>query len=175
MKKLAVVLIIIVCVIAAWWVRRLLVKEPEVAPVPESALETKSVTLYFGSRDGQSLVPESRDLRARDDVIGDLRVVVEALIGGPQEKGVPTLPSGTRLMGVYIHEKTAYLDFSREIVDPSTGGTSGEYIMISSIVNTVCSNFESVDAVSILVEGKEVDSLGGHLLLSSPLRPEDWR
>jgi spore germination protein GerM len=175
MKKFVVVVIIIACVIAAWQILRFLGGEPDVAPTVDISLKTRTVTLYFGSRDAQRLVPESRELRARDDVVSDLRSTVEALISGPQDAGVATLPSATRLLGAYIRDGTAYLDFSREIVDPATGSTAGEYIMIASVVNTVCSNFEDVDAVMILVEGEEVDTLGGHLLISRPLIPSDWR
>jgi spore germination protein GerM len=175
MKKFVVVVIVIVCVIAAWLIWRRLAREPEVAQPVDVSLRTRIVTLYFGSRDARGLVSESRELRARDDAIGGLRGVVEALISGPQDGGVPTLPSATRLLGAYIADDTAYLDFSREIVDPSTGSTAGEYIMIASVVNTVCSNFSEVEAVKILIEGEEVDTLGGHLLISGPLKPSDWR
>ena len=175
MKKFIVVVILIACVVAAWQIWRRLGMEPEPAPAIDTTTETRTVTLYFGSRDARGLVPESRELRARMDAVGDLRSTVEALISGPEEEGVPTLPSATRLLGAYIRNGIAYLDFSGEIVDTSTGSTAGEYILIASLVNTVCSNFDEVDAVRILVEGKEVDTLGGHLLISRPLRPDDWR
>lgn len=175
MKKFVTAVIIIACVVAAWQVWRRLGKEPEVTPEIDASLRTRVVTLYFGSRDANSLVPESRELRARDDAIGDLRGVVEALISGPQDGGIATLPSATRLLAAHMADDTAYLDFSRDIVDASTGSTAGEYMLIASVVNTVCSNFEDVKAVRILVEGEEVDTLGGHLLISRPLRPSDWR
>lgn len=175
MKKFVIVVIIVACAIGAWQIRRVLKEEPEVSPTIDTSLETRTVTLYFGSRDAQSLVPESRELMVRNDVIGDLRSTVEALISGPQGAGVATLPSATRVLAAYIRGGTAYLDFSREIADRATGSTAGEYIMIASVVNTVCSNFEGVEAVMILVEGEEVDTVGGHLLVSRPLIPNDWR
>jgi germination protein M len=175
MKKFVIAVIILACAFAAWQVSRRLGHEPEVQTEVDTSLETRAVTLYFGSRDARGLVPESRELRARDDVIGDLRGVVEALISGPQESGVATLPSATRLLGAYITDGTAYLDFSREVMDATTGSTAGEYMLIASVVNTVCSNFDDVEAVRVLVEGEEVDTLGGHLLISRPLRPSDWR
>jgi hypothetical protein len=175
MKKFVVIVIVIACVVAAWLIWRRMAGEPEVAPPVDVSVRTRIVTLYFGSRDAGSLVPESREIRARDDVIGTLRGVVEALISGPQDGGVPTLPAATRLLGAYISDGTAYLDFSSDIVDPSTGSTAGEYILIASVVNTVCSNFGEVGAVRILIEGEEVDTLGGHILISGPLRPDEWR
>jgi spore germination protein GerM len=175
MKKFVVVVVVIACALAAYQAWRHLHREEEVAPTVYESVRTRTVTLYFGSRDAEGLVPESRELRARDDAVGDLRAIVEALISGPQDGGLPTLPSATRLLAAYMVGDTAYLDFSREIVDPSTGSTAGEYILVASLVNTVCSNFENVEAVRILVEGEEVESLGGHLLISGPLKPGDWR
>jgi spore germination protein GerM len=80
-----------------------------------------------------------------------------------------------RLLAVFIHDKTAYLDFSREIIDDFSGGTAGEYMLVSSVVQTACGNFPEVEAVRITVEGEEVDTVGGHLYISRVLRPEEWR
>jgi spore germination protein GerM len=175
MKKVFLVIVVLICVLAAWQLWHRLHQEPEVAPAVETAVKSRVVTLYFGSRDGNSLVPESRELGIRGSSAADLRLLIEALISGPDGEGVATLPPATRLIGAYIQGRTAYLDFSRDIIDPSTGGTAGEYLMIASLVNTVCANFEDIDAVEILLEGEEVDSIGGHLLISGPLRPQDWR
>jgi spore germination protein GerM len=175
MKKFVIAVIIIACGFAAWQILRRLGGEAEGPAEIDVSQTTRTVTLYFGARDARGLVVESREIKAREDAVGDLRGVVEALISGPQDGGVPTLPPAARLLGAYIADGTAYLDFSPEIVDASTGSTAGEYMLIASVVNTVCSNFTGLEAVRILVEGEEVDTLGGHLLISQPLRPGDWR
>ena len=79
------------------------------------------------------------------------------------------------MRAIYIRERTAYVDFSREIVDGFTGGSAGEYLLVASLVQTVCANFRDIDAVRILVEGEDVDTIGGHLDVSRPIRPKDWR
>ncbi len=175
MKRIVAAVVVIACVAAVWLLWRRAARAPEPAPAGEASLRTRTVTLYFGSRDAGRLIPEAREVGARDDAVGDLRELAEALIAGPREGGVPVLPSATRLLAAYIVDGTAYLDFSGEIADGSAGGTAGEYMMIASLVNTICSNFDGVDAVRILVEGEEVDTLGGHLLVSGPLKPADWR
>lgn len=175
MKKFVTVVIILACIFAVWQIWRRLGGDAEAPREIDATQTTRTVTLYFGSRDAKGLVPESREIKAREDAVGDLRGIIEALISGPQDGGVPTLPPATRLLGAYMANGTAYLDFSREIVDASTGSTAGEYVLVSSIVNTVCSNFTGLEAVRILVEGEEVDTLGGHLLISRPLKPGEWR
>ena len=101
--------------------------------------------------------------------------MIEALIGGPVEGGTATLPASVRVRGVFINDKEAVIDFSSELVDDFAGGTTAEYMLISSLVQTVCANFPQVEAVRILVEGEEVETVGGHLSAAGPLAPRQWR
>lgn len=175
MRRVILILVVIVIAAAAYWVVWGRLKEP--SPLEEAA-ETervRTVTIYFGSNDGSSLVAEYRTIPSSGKTLDNLRNLVEGLIGGPREGGVATIPASVRLRGVFIHEKTAVIDFSRELVDDFSGGTTEEYMLISSLVQTICANFSQVEAVRILVEGSEIDSLGGHLSLSRPLRPQEWR
>lgn len=175
MKRLIVILVAVVVAVAVLW----LVRARLGAPLPpEEILETervRTVTLYYGSADGSSLVPEYRKIPSRDKALDNLRNLVEALVSGPREGGVGTIPASVRLRGVFIHEKTAVIDFSSELVDDFSGGSTTEYILISSLVQTVCANLSQVEAVRILVEGEEIESLGGHISIARPLRPQEWR
>jgi germination protein M len=150
-------------------------EEPTQPGVTVEAERVREVTLYFGSRDANSLVPEGRRIAASDNVTENLRKTLEQLISGPTQGAVATVPSSVRVLAVFIHDETAYLDFSQEIIADFWGGTAGEYMLISSIVHTACGNFPEVGGVRILVEGEEVDTIGGHLYISRVLRPEDWR
>ena len=175
MRRIVLILIVIVAAAAAYWIIRVRLEAP---PPPEEAAEmerVRTVTVYYGSTDGSSLVAEHRRISSSEKTLDNLRNLVESLIGGPREGGVATIPASVRLRGVFIHEKTAVIDFSRELVDDFSGGTTAEYMLISSLVQTVCANFSQVEAVRILVEGEEIDSLGGHLSIARPLRPQEWR
>ena len=167
-------IIIVVVVATVWYVRR----RTEAPAPPEQAGEierAREATLYFGSRNASGLVAEYRRVASSDDALENLRRVIEELVGGPRGDGVPTLPSSVRLLAVFIREDTAFLDFSQEIVGDFSGGTAAEYMLIASIVQTACANFPEVEAVRILVEGEEVDSIGGHLYIARLLRPDEWR
>ncbi|MBQ5389910.1 MAG: GerMN domain-containing protein, partial [Anaerovibrio sp.] len=48
------------------------------------------------------------------------------------------------------------------------GGSTGEEMLVGSLVNTL-TEFPEIKKVQILVEGKEIDSLSGHLDLSRPV------
>jgi spore germination protein GerM len=173
-RVIAVVIAIVVIAAAVWYVRR-----RAEAPVPPEQIgeieRAREATLYFGSRDASGLIAEYRRVASSDDALENLRGVIEGLVGGPRGDGVPTIPSSVRLLAVFIRDKTAFLDFSQEIIGDFSGGTAAEYMLIASIVQTACANFPEVEAVRILVEGEEVDSVGGHLYIARLLRPDEWR
>jgi len=174
-KKIVLVLVLVALVAAAVWLGLSRAKRPaapgEAAP-PESLM---TVTLYFGAADGSGLVPEARGVEYSDSDLKNLTRVVEALLAGPAGGGVVLVPAGTTAKGVYIDDKTAYIDFSQELIAGFPGGSTTEYLLVASIVQTVCGAFAHIDAVAILVNGEEVDTIGGHLDVSRPLHPKDWR
>jgi germination protein M len=173
-RKLTIVIIVIGALLVIWYA----IGHRQPAAPPEEVGEVarvREVTLYFGSRDASSLVPEARRIASSDDILENLRSVIEELISGPADGGVATIPSSTRLLAVFVHDKVAYLDFSREIAADLPGGTAAEQMLLSSIVQTACGNFVDIEGVRILIEGEEVDTIGGHLYISNILRPKDWR
>jgi spore germination protein GerM len=171
---LIVIIAAVIAILALWFFIR---QRPGPLPPEETGeVETiRDITLYFGSNDAARLVPEYRQIGSTSKVLENLRKVIEAVISGPAGDAIPTVPSSVRVRAAYIHDKTAYLDFSRDIVDDFSGGSAAEYMLVASIVQTACANFPEVESVRILVEGEERDTLGGHLRISRLLRPEDWR
>lgn len=89
--------------------------------------------------------------------------VFEKLI---QESGI--FPQGTRLLSASVHNGTLQLDFSKELSSNFTGGSDDEAALVNAISSTAGS-FPNVERVQILVEGKPVESLGGHIDLSQAL------
>jgi spore germination protein GerM len=160
--------------LALWLVVERL-RGPEEAEDLGLPARVREVTLYFSDPDGSKLLPEGRRIPASGAVSQDVRAVVEALIEGPAGGSVATLPSSARVLGVYIYERTAVIDFSSEVSEDLTGGTTSEYMMVASLVQTVCGNFAGVEAVRIVIEGEEIETIGGHLRVSGALRPGDWR
>lgn len=175
MRKAATIAIAIMVIVVLGWYIRERISGPSHRGDAGKVETIREVTLYFGSIDGGSLVAEHRQISSTRNVLENLRRVIEALVGGPEGDGVASLPASARLRGVFIHDRTAFIDFSQEIVDDFAGGTTAEYVLISSLVQTACGNFPEVDAVRILVEGEEVNTIGGHLLMSRPLKVQEWR
>jgi len=135
------------------------------------AEEKVAISLYFSTEDAAYLAEEKRDLPKEEEVGDQIKLVVKELIKGPASSNLfPTLPGETVLREVYIEEGTCFLDFGQELRDNHPGGSSGEELTIFSLVNTLTQNFSQIERVQILIEGKEVETLVGHIDLSSPLR-----
>lgn len=141
---------------------------------PTETMET--ISLLFGSTDGQGLGTELRKVRKKDTTLHQIKQLIDELIRGPNAVLVRTIPEGTKLNSVYLlSDGTLVIDFSREIQTLHTGGTTGEILTVYSIVNSVTMNFSQVETVQILIDGDEVETLVGHLDLEQPLtRDNRW-
>ncbi len=64
------------------------------------------------------------------------------------------------------------MDLSKAVQDDFTYGSSSEIGAIYSLVNMLAFNFKAVKKVSILIDGGERETLGGHIDLSRPLVPQ---
>jgi len=81
------------------------------------------------------------------------------------------LPSGTNVLSVRTIDDPCTVDFSREIRTMNMG-PDWEAAVVSAIVRTL-SQFRDVNSVVILVEGKPVETLAGHVDVSRPLTLEN--
>ncbi|MDI6698568.1 MAG: GerMN domain-containing protein [Candidatus Saccharicenans sp.] len=135
-------------------------------------IRMKTVTLFFLSESDNLLHPEEREIQA-GTLNEEAREVVKELIRGPRSGLLSTLPETTRLRQVFVAaDGTAYVDLSRQILEASYYGSSGEMAAVYSIVNSLTYNFKNVKRVSLLVEGNERETLGGHIDLSRPFNPD---
>lgn len=112
------------------------------------------------------LSPEVRYLTADEY---QPKKALEMLVAGPTlESGLQAvLPSQTRVLGVTVKNGVAKADFSREITKANVGSRM-EDLVIASIVNTL-TKFGHIERVQILVEGKTIETLAGHVDTSEPL------
>jgi len=146
---------------------------PDTDAEPES-MRLLNVLIYFPSAEGDGLVGEPHEI-FKTSAPGDrAKQILADLISGPEsEYALHALPTGTQLRQVYVLENgTAYLDFSTDLERGLGGGSSEELYTVYSIVNSVALNIPEVRRVGILINGKPVDTLNGHLDLRRPLGPD---
>ena len=147
---------------------------PDSAAVPVPvAIEYIEVTLYFGSSNGRSLAASVQEIVRHDDPTALGREVLESLVLAPPDGYVSVFPSGTRVRGFYMTNRNeAFADFSAEILVDHPGGAINELLTVYAVVNSVSANLPAIERVQILVDGREVDTLAGHVDLRRPLIPD---
>jgi spore germination protein GerM len=140
---------------------------------PTDSKHTKKVTLFFVRPSDGLLASEEREIGVSDSLIREAEEFVAELIKGPAGDLAPALPAETRLGRIYItREGTAYVDFSRELVDKHPSGTTAELSTIYALVDGLAFNFKSIKKVFILVDGEERETLAGHVGLDRAFFPD---
>ena len=139
---------------------------------PTSGAERQiSATLYYVSHDGLSLDTVKRDVRFGEAVADQARHIVEAQLAESAAPLLSAIPAGTALRAVFVNERgDAFVDLSADVTSKHTGGSLDELFTVYTIVNALTENLPAVKRVQILVDGKEVDTLAGHVDLRHPLQ-----
>lgn len=136
----------------------------------QSIPERKSVVLYFSDEEGEYLVGEKREILKRGSMKEEAREIVEELTRGSKKKLIPTLPAQTKVLALDIDERgVARVSFNGALTKYHPGGSSAEIMTVYSVVNSLALNFPEIKQVQILIEGREIDSITGHLSLSKPI------
>jgi spore germination protein GerM len=161
---------VVLVVVAPRWYAADQAARPGVATREAVATRKIRATLFYISEDGQSLVPIEREVPYGDGLLEQAKRIVEAEIAPPPTPLVSALPAGTRLRALYVTDRgDAFVDFSRELVAAHPGGSLNELLTVYSVVDALTANLPAVHAVQLLVDGREVDSLAGHVDLRRPL------
>lgn len=143
---------------------------------PASAVEPRiAATLYFVSEDGASLVGVQTDVPLRDSPAAQARVLVEAqLAAAPPEPLARAVPAGASVRGVFLTGRDdAYVDLDSTFAAALPGGSHNELMAAYAIVAVVTTNLSAIQRVQILIDGREVETLTGHVDLREPLRKNE--
>ena len=116
-----------------------------------NSYETVDLTLYFASDDGKKFSEEMRNVTYRADTLLE-QVAVEQLIAGPRNGGRAVLPPETKILSVSVNENICYLNFSKEFLNPVSGGSPD--VSIYALVDTL-TGLKTVQRVRISVEGSQ--------------------
>ncbi len=142
------------------------------APAAPADMETKSVSLFFLREDDGLLVAEPREIATDASIVHEAEAVIAELIKGSRGELVSPLPPETKLSQLFItKEGTAYVDFSRDLVDNHPAGVAAEISTVYAVVDSLAYNFKSIKKVFILIDGEERETLAGHLSLDRPFSP----
>ena len=143
------------------------------SPESPGAERKITATLYYISPDGMWLVGAQREVPFGDPIAEQARRIVEAQLVGAPEPLAAAVPPGTALRAVFVSERgDAFVDLTGEVTSRHTGGSLDELFTVYAIVNALTVNLPAITRVQILVDGKEVDTLAGHVDLRHPLQKD---
>jgi spore germination protein GerM len=135
--------------------------------------ERKEVLLYFSDSEGEYLIGEKRKILKKNAVKEEAKETIIELIKGPGGKLIPTLPPRTKLLTLQINDAgVAKVNFNPALSKDHPGGTSAEMMTVYSIVNSLSLNFPQIKRVQILIDGKPIETITGHLSLGQPVFPK---
>ena len=131
-----------------------------------SKAQLVNIKVYYPDENATGLVAVEKSIKDTDN---KYQAAVEALMAGTDKKGLANgFPKKAKLLQVTVSGKVAKVDFSRELQKNFVGGSTGEEMLVGSVVNTL-TEFPEIQKVQILVDGQEVETLSGHMDLSQPL------
>jgi hypothetical protein len=146
--------------------------QASVAPVQAAAPPGRKIKarLLYVADDGVRLSSAERDVPFAEGTVEQAKELVNAQIAPVAEPVVSAVPAGTTLRALFVTDRgEAYVDLSREFATAHTGGTTDELLTVYTIVNALTINLPAITSVQVLVDGKEVDTLAGHVDLRRPL------
>ena len=138
------------------------------APASTQGRNIKAQLFYIGD-DGVSLKAVEREIPFGENTVEQAKAIVGAQVAPAAEPLVSAIPAGTTLRALFITRGgEAYVDMSGELVTAHPGGSTNELLTIRTLVDVLTTNLPAITAVQLLVDGKELDTLAGHVDLRRP-------
>jgi hypothetical protein len=181
-KKAALIAVILILAILAGWLTSRYFFSPQDKPlVEDSAKQGRQdlaampsseikvpVTIFYPGEAG--LVKEEKTLAGSSLPVKFAESVLQEYF-----KGLTNDLKNTLVRGVYEdRNKILYVDLSDEFRRNFAGEARYEYYLLKSLYQTLITNVSEVRDVKILIEGREIDTIGGHMLAIFPLRETVW-
>jgi spore germination protein GerM len=142
--------------------------QPAAAP-PSEARKIRA-RLFYVDPDGEHLIAIEQEVPYGESTTEQAKRIIEASLAVPPAPYVSAIPAGTTLKELFLTSKgEAYVDLSPEVRKNHPGGTTNETLTVYALVNTLTSNLPAITSVQLLIDGKEIDTLAGHLDLRRPL------
>ena len=134
----------------------------------ERTEKSMNVKVYYPDDSGMKLVAVEREVLV-NDATNKYTAAVESLLEEPDEENLTKIfPNNAAIRSVTVENGLAIVDLDGGFLKNFVGGSTGEELLVGSVVDTL-TNFPEVKRVKFLVDGKEIETLSGHMDLSTPL------
>lgn len=113
-----------------------------------------TLSLYFVSGDGKSLVQEKRNLHYSSNMVLE-NVVTEQLIQGPDDVRLqPVFVNTAKILGVHVQDSTCTVDFDDSINLLPTESSAEPELALYALVNSICDTCDDIKEVRIRIDGE---------------------
>jgi hypothetical protein len=145
-------------------------------PVDMDAMKKKEkyiAKIYFSDQQERFFKSEKRYVIKEDDAALQAKEIVKALLEGSKTGLVNTFPEHVSLRDVKVSDAgVAFVNFSKSLTKMHQGGSTAEMATIYSLTNSITQNIPSIKKVKILVEGKDLSSIKGHISTQKAFSPD---
>lgn len=145
-------------------------------PVDVDAMKKKEkqiVKIYFSDQQERFLKPEKRYVTKESDVALQAKEIVKALLDGSKTGLINTFPEGVNVRETKIKDDgTLLVSFSKNLTKAYQGSSTSEMATIYSLTNSITQNIPSIKKVKILIEGKDLSSIKGHISTRRAFSPD---
>jgi spore germination protein GerM len=155
-----------------WWVlagpgRRAL--SVDSADPSGNAATGEELNIWFASRQEDALVSEKRRVPPTTTPVERAKASLQELIAGPKGEALRTIAAEVNIRELFLdNQGTAFVDFGESVSQTHPGGTWAEMLTLRSIMQTLVANVPEIKRVQILIEGREVETLAGHIDIRRP-------
>lgn len=137
---------------------------------PAQAARKIKARLFYVDADGMRLTAVERDVVYAERPADQAREIITAQIEPVDEPLVSAIPRATKLRALFVTDKgEAFVDLSGDVQSAHPGGSLNELLTVYTVVDALTENLPAITAVQLLVDGKEVETLAGHVDLRRPL------
>ncbi|HTM35306.1 MAG TPA: GerMN domain-containing protein [Terriglobales bacterium] len=143
-------------------------QKPQIVAPPATGT-VRQVTLWVAHDDPGVLRVQAVSLGLSDERQRKTEAILRALLAIYTGKDSPHhLAPGADVRNVYfVDPGLVVVDVNAELADGQTSGILPEQLMVASLVQTLSSNSPGISRVKFLVNGKERETLAGHVDFSS--------
>jgi spore germination protein GerM len=119
----------------------------------------------------ESLETVERKLPRRTKQYAIAEAVIEEYFKGLGDGKASIIPQNVSILGIYKgSDQILYIDLSDELRRNFQGDALSEFLLLKGLYESLLANLQGIEDVKILVEGGEMETLGGHFYLKYPLK-----
>ena len=154
------------------WLKTAPIESPA---APPASVEVRKIRarLFYVTSEGTALSGVEQEVMYSEGAVEQAKRLIEAQIAVPAAPLISAIPPQTKIRSVFLGTRgEAYIDLSGELRSNHPGGTTNEALTVYALVGALTANLPAITSVQILIDGKEVDTLAGHLDLRRPLEQD---